>query len=135
MTTADRVSNEKKNLNPVAGEFLVASRLGYSDIVGEKTRGMDRLCEAIHAGPLADPAGSPSAHRVTGSVDVLVFLLRTEHLFMLLAPVNLANLASARPSDDQHPHDAGRFPARGAAFQVPAAGGVVMVLSPCPLSE
>jgi hypothetical protein len=29
MATADRVSNEKKNLNRLAGEFLVASRLAH----------------------------------------------------------------------------------------------------------
>jgi hypothetical protein len=75
---------------------------------------MDRLCEAIHAGPLADPAGSPSAHRVTGpSVEVLFDLLRVELLFMLAAPVNLADLASAGSSDDQHLDRSGRFLARG----------------------
>jgi hypothetical protein len=33
----------------------------------------------------------------TGSVEVLVFLLGVEHLFVLEAPVNLADPASADP--------------------------------------
>jgi len=63
MTTVDRVSNEKKNLNRLAGEFLVASRLGYSDIVGRETRGMDGLAKPFST---AASESSPAVGRHNG---------------------------------------------------------------------
>jgi len=72
---------------------------------------MERLGEAVHASRLRIQPGSPPAQRVTGpSVEVLFDLLRVELLFMLVAPVNLADLASAGSSDDQHLHGVCRFP-------------------------
>ena len=47
------------------------------------------------------------------SVQVLVLLLSVEHLFVLIAPINLADPASAGSSDNQHLHDVGRFARRG----------------------
>jgi hypothetical protein len=58
------------------------------------------------------------------SVEILVFLLSVEHFLMLVAPVNLADPASAMSSNDQHLHGVGRFAARRVAFKMPTTGRV-----------